>query len=233
MEMELFRTVKEGETGPVQQTMHTLYLLFLFTFSVKLKPIYLFNIRHTPQHHRTVTVTCLAVSYSTHSFHHLIQHILGRDKAQRYQHVSDYVWVTGWQQVFWRSDTAPRERTPSPPPPTSLCCHTTTCRHRVTPATRGKLCQHINGSHTVCNRCTRPLNQTSGSLAQAPKEVKAWAAAGPRTPLVSICSLNTHKGAEWHGQHWCVWAGNTNYAINTWMWLFQDSFIKEQRKLWV
>ena len=34
------------------------------------------------------------------------------------------------------------------------------------------------------DRCTRPpLNQTSSSLVQAPKEVNACAVAGPRTPL--------------------------------------------------
>ena len=67
-----------------------------------------------------------------------------------------------------------------------------------------------------CDRCTWPLDQTGGDLVQAPEEMKSWAIAGPRTPLLSIRSLKTHKGAEWHSEHRCIRAWNTNHAINLW-----------------
>lgn len=41
---------------------------------------------------------------------------------------------------------------------------------------------------------------------QASKEVKAWATALARTVPVQFCSLKTHKGAEWHSEHWYTWA---------------------------
>lgn len=62
---------------------------------------------------------------------------------------------------------------------------------------------------TLCNGCTWSLNQASNSL------VKAWAVARPRTPLVSICSLKTHKGAEWRCEHQYIGAWNTDHARNT------------------
>ena len=43
-----------------------------------------------------------------------------------------------------------------------------------------------------CDRCTWPLNQTSDSLVQAPKEVMALAISRPTAPLVPACSLKTH-----------------------------------------
>ena len=57
-----------------------------------------------------------------------------------------------------------------------------------------ELIKWIDCSYGVeSNGCTRPLNQTSGSLVQAPKEVKAEAVNRPRTPLFSICALKPTK----------------------------------------
>lgn len=53
-----------------------------------------------------------------------------------------------------------------------------------------------------------PLTKPAVFLVQAPKEVKAWAVIGPRTPLVSICFIKTHKRAGWHGEHPCTQAWN-------------------------
>lgn len=62
---------------------------------------------------------------------------------------------------------------------------------------------------TLCDRCTWNLNQTKNML------VKAWAVARPKTPLVSICSLKTHEGAEWLCDHQYTGAWNTDHTCNT------------------
>lgn len=62
---------------------------------------------------------------------------------------------------------------------------------------------------TLCDRCTWNLDQASSIL------VKAWAVARPRSLLVSICSLKTHQGAEWHCDHQYTGAWNIGHACNT------------------
>ena len=69
-------------------------------------------------------------------------------------------------------------------------------------------------STRYCDGCMQSIAQTGGGLVQALEEVKALAALW--TPLVSTCSLKTHKRAEWHSKHWCIWAWNTDHAINSW-----------------
>lgn len=61
------------------------------------------------------------------------------------------------------------------------------------------------------DRCAWPLNQTISNLVQAPKEVKTWAVARPRTPL------ETPTGAEWPSERRCTWAGNTGCVSNAWI----------------
>lgn len=75
-----------------------------------------------------------------------------------------------------------------------------------------------------CDGCA--LDQTGGGLGQALEEAKAFALGGPWTPPTYPQSGRTAQWAPMHMEH-----QSCERRMNS-QWLFQDSFINEQRKLW-